>query len=375
MLELPLYSELLSIDVPLQNLFLDPNNPRFAEFEPIPVLDNDIEAAQNRVQYLLTQHYQIDKLRMNIEVNGYLPIDRVVVRQFADDEYVVLEGNRRIAAAKSLTMMAADGAAVGDEVLSSLKVIPCLQYTGTDDNAAWVFQGVRHISGVYDWTAFNKAKLLVDQMEENGLNLTAVGKRFGLTPHGAGQWVRGYSAFKQAREKSDYTNEVLEESYPYFQELFSLSSIAVREWMEWDENKRQFNNELHFNEFVSWLYPRKKNEDDPGRDDKGDWEARRLQRRDDIRALAYLIKFAPEEFHNFRLGSDLEASYSMAQTRKYEENSRKNRNPAEQAFDAIETCVKALEDIPLKVVRDDVTRGRLYAALDDLQNAINTLRA
>lgn len=86
-----------------------------------------------------------------------------------------------------------------------------------------------------EWSAFNKAKLLVEQMEENELSLTQVGKRVGVTSHGAGQWVRGYYAFGQARENSDYINEVDERSYPFFQELFGKTSAPVREWMEWDE--------------------------------------------------------------------------------------------------------------------------------------------
>ena len=39
--------------------------------------------------------------------------------------------------------------------------------------------------------------------------MSEVGKRFGLTPYGAGQWVRGYYAFKQAKEELlELTNEL-----------------------------------------------------------------------------------------------------------------------------------------------------------------------
>src|SRR5579883_3051833 len=190
MSELPLFDELVSMEIPLDRLFLDPNNPRFAEFEQAYVEDAEIEAAQDRVYERLLNKYDIGKLRMNMEVNGYLPIDRVIVREFEPDKYVLLEGNRRIAAAKNLTKSAAKRADISKPVQATLSRIPCLLYTGSDKNAAWIFQGLRHITGVFEWSAFNKAKLLFDQMEEENINLTDVGKRFGLTSHGAGQWVR-----------------------------------------------------------------------------------------------------------------------------------------------------------------------------------------
>ena len=135
-------------------------------------------------------------------------------------------------------------------------MIPCLEYVGAEADAAWIFQGLRHITGISEWSAYNKARLLVEQMEDEELNLTEAGRRFGLSPFGAGQWVRGYYAFKQAREESDYIHEVDEQAYPYFQELFSRSSAPVREWMEWKESEYKFANSLNFNEFVGWLYPR-----------------------------------------------------------------------------------------------------------------------
>jgi hypothetical protein len=106
---------------------------------------------------------------MNMEVNGFLPIDRVVVREFAEDQYVVLEGNRRICAAKLITPLTPDGEQVPERVLSSVETIPCLVYTGVDRDVSWIIQGLRHITGLADWSSFNKAKLLVEQMEAENL--------------------------------------------------------------------------------------------------------------------------------------------------------------------------------------------------------------
>lgn len=281
-----LVNDLEPIEPSLDSLYLDPNNPRFAAANHVHVPDAEISdgPVQSETRRRHIASFGIERLRGNMEVNGYLPIDRVVVRQFAQDKYVVLEGNRRICAAKMLAENLNDGLEVPEEVATSIEQIPCLEYVGKDSDAAWIFQGLRHITGITDWPAYNKARLLVEQMEQEDLNLTQVGKRFGLTAFGAGQWVRGYYAYLQASEESDYVREVDERAYPYFQELFSRSSIDVREWMEWSESEKRFQNDLNFNEYLSWLYPRR--EDGDGDEELGDWDRRALATRDEIRSVA-----------------------------------------------------------------------------------------
>lgn len=215
-----IYKELSPLSIALECIYLDPNNPRFTSLDWNEVSDDKIDDVilQDRVHNKLIEDFSIDRLIMNIETNGFLTIDRVVVKEFKPQKYVVLEGNRRICAAKELKRRYIENSStVNGEVISSLKTIDCLIYTGTNQQPAWILQGLRHIMGVQDWSAFNKAKLLVQLMEDEELSLTEVGKKFGLTGFGAGQWVRGYYAFKRASEETDYTREVDEKAYPYFQ--------------------------------------------------------------------------------------------------------------------------------------------------------------
>jgi hypothetical protein len=362
-----------SAEIPLDQLFLDPNNPRFAEYGTPWVPDEEIPAAaqQDASRRLLIANFAVGRLQDNIEANGYLPIDRVVVRQIGDDQYVVLEGNRRVCAAKEVQRGQAQGSETPSAVLESLQQIPALIYDGADLNAAWFFQGIRHISGFLQWPAFNKAKLLVDQMQEENLTLTQVGRRFGLTPHGAGQWVRGYKGFEQARIQSDYVTEVDEEAYPYFQELFSRSSIPVRTWLEWDEASFAFKNELNFNELLSWLYPRTEDEEeaDPAAPiPEGDFSQRKIATRDDLRTIAYLITEAPRYFEQFRRTLDLERAYSEARAEKFEEEREKDTDRVEQLLVALDSLVHLLRDAPVRALREEVPRSRLIAGLREIHS-------
>lgn len=370
-----LHQFLTPVDIPLAQIFLDPNNPRFTEADWTYVAQEDWAKVdvQEATQRRMLAEFDVEKLRMSMEVNGFLPIDRVVVKKFDEDKYLVLEGNRRICAAKMIGPLALDGTNVADEVRESLQVIPCLQYTGSDEDAAWIFQGLRHISGVVEWSAFNKAKLLVEQMEKDGLNLTQVGKRFGLTSHGAGQWVRGYYAFNQARSASQFINQVDERSYPYFQELFGKSSAPLRDWLEWKESEYKFENSLNFEEFISWLYPHSRSDEDEGVLKKGDFEHRRVARRDDLRLIASLMINQRDLFEQFRAGSDLEKCYSIMLSRKLEEDARRRADPVSDLFTALEQCSKAIANIPYAAMRDQETKARILNGLNGLKDVISEL--
>lgn len=374
-----LVKDLISVSLPLESIYLDPNNPRFIGQNWTYISDSLIadKAVQSETRLRLIRDFGVEKLKMNMEVNGYLPIDRVIVREFDDKQYVVLEGNRRICAAKMISQYAADGSPIDDAVHESLKDIPCLQYIGEHKDAAWIFQGLRHITGISDWSSFNKAKLLVEQMEEEELNLTDVGKRFGLTPYGAGQWVRGYYSFKQAREESDFINEVDERAYLYFQELFSRSSAPVREWMEWNEDDKKFKNALNFNEFVSWIYPRDlyiEDEDETRESEKrGDFEKRILRRGNDIRQIAILIREDKQAFEKFRRERDIEQAYSEAMARKYERQIRESFDQTDEVFRIINECISALDNVPHKMLKNEESKIQLFNMLKKLELAIKEL--
>jgi hypothetical protein len=370
----PIFQDLVAQDLPLELIFLDPNNPRFVGPNWQRVEDDkiDTEPVQEGTRMLMIRDYGVDKLRMNMEVNGYLPIDRVIVRKFKEGKFVVLEGNRRICAAKLITPIGMDGVEVGQEILGSVKTIPCLEYVGTETDAAWIFQGLRHITGISEWSAYNKAKLLVEQMEQEHLNLTEAGKRFGLSAFGAGQWVRGYYAFKQAREESDYVSEVDERSYPYFQELFSRSSAPVREWLGWKEEEYKFKDPLNLNEFVGWLYPRPADSDGP--DVRGNFDSRRLSRRDDIRLISSLLKDSEKYFQQFRNGQDLETTSALATAEIYQQKLEEAADRVGAVFNAISACTKALDDIPHKVFRDKDLKAQLDSKINDLEIAIAALK-
>lgn len=344
-----LNKELVDAKISLDEIYLDPNNPRFTSLKWDDIPDQQISDASIQVatKRKLEEEFSIYKLVDNIQINGFLPIDRVIVKKFAENKYVVLEGNRRICAAKNIMeLYKGNPEQVEESVVDSLKEISCLIYTGSERQPSWVFQGLRHIIGIQEWPAYNKARLLVQLMEDENLSLTEVGKKFGLTAYGAGQWVRGYYAFIQAAEESDYTQEIDERAYPYLQEIFSRSNPVFKDWLQWNDTEYKFEDNLKFNEFLSWLYPRNEENVLDGVEVKGNWDNRLIKRSNDIRIVSFLLRESISDFEMFRADGDLEKAQNSANTRKYLES----QDPSTETLEKIKSCTKALDDIPFKLV-------------------------
>lgn len=344
-----LNKELIDAVIEIDKIYLDPNNPRFTSVKWNDVSSDHIadEGIQRITRRKLEEEFSIYKLVENIRINGFLTIDRIIVKKFEEDKYVVLEGNRRVCAAKEIMeIYQKNNNEIDEDVLDSIKQIKCLVYIGSEEQASWVFQGLRHIIGIQEWPAYNKAKLLVQLMEDDDLSLTEVGKKFGLSAYGAGQWVRGYYAFKQAAEESDYTQEIDEKAYPYLQEIFSRSNPVFKDWLKWNDSEYKFEDNLKFNEFLSWLYPRDEENALDGTDVKGNWENRLIKRSNDVRIISYLLREAITDFEAFRSDGDLEKAKNSANMRKYLEN----QDPSVETLEKIKSCVKALDDIPFKLV-------------------------
>ena len=344
-----LNKELIEAKIELNKIYLDPNNPRFKEFKYVDVPEKqigNIEVQKNTEKRLLDDFF-VGKLVDNMMVNGFLPIDRVIVKEINENEFVVLEGNRRICAAKQIMKdYQKDTVQIDEEIYETVKEINCLIYCGTERQPAWIFQGLRHIIGIQQWPAYNKARLLVQLMENEKLTLTEVGKKFGLSSYGAGQWVRGYYAFMQAANESDYMREIDERAYPYLQEIFSRSNIIFKEWLKWNDVEYRFEDTLRFNEFLSWLYPRDYDGVLDGVDVLGDWNERLIKRSDDIRIVSYLIKESIVDFDSFRDDGDLKKAQNSVNIKKYSEN----KSMAIDTLENIRLCKKALNNVSFKFV-------------------------
>lgn len=150
----PMTHEIVS--VPLTNLIFDPENPR---------LPKELRGSQDEaiiIKHMLRDESLIELMK-SIGQTGYSPSEPLLVTP-AGDNYIVVEGNRRLAALKLLSSpeLATIRRKSVEEVISqkaySPTTIPCIEHNSRESILDYL--GYRHITGVKSWGALEKARYL-----------------------------------------------------------------------------------------------------------------------------------------------------------------------------------------------------------------------
>ena len=131
-----LANTLKPIALGLDDLLLDPNNPRFSELgegydEVQESRYADERVQKNAFEKMRTPAFNVAELRDTIKTLGFLPMDRIVVREWyganGETKYVVIEGNRRVTALKWLMLLDESGKETFQgEVRENLTKLECL---------------------------------------------------------------------------------------------------------------------------------------------------------------------------------------------------------------------------------------------------------
>jgi len=226
------------LNIKTERLFLDKDNPRLPE---------NIQG-QNEAELLkaLYKGFNLDELINSMRQNGYFDEEPLVViprnmptklsrANVSSDEFIkfinsntttftVVEGNRRIAAAKLLIdsglrsqLNIRQWEEVKPEIIEELKLLPAIVYSKRSDVIPYM--GVRHIVGIQKWDSYAKARYiarLIDQRKTLSEVETQIGDSQGSVR-------KNYISFKllqQAKDEFDYDTKSAETK-------FSLLILAV----------------------------------------------------------------------------------------------------------------------------------------------------
>jgi ParB-like chromosome segregation protein Spo0J len=157
--------------IPLTDLRYDPQNPRVVERLGQSPTQNHIE------QLLLGTEMKARELVPSFIENGYIPYEPLIVRPQAS-KYTVIEGNRRLAALRSMTKSEdpVERQAVNRHNLNSA---PCLVFNG-DQKQLLAYLGLRHLSKTKDWSTSAKGAF-VERMLSAGIDLVEAGRLTNTT--------------------------------------------------------------------------------------------------------------------------------------------------------------------------------------------------
>lgn len=230
---------LKEIEIPIDDLLLDPNNPRFITDlkQMVKVHDGELEKHQENTLKRFSRSpapedpdfdvTNIKDLYDSMLRIGFVGIDLIVVRPIkgVKKKYLVLEGNRRIAAVKSIlrdyenSLRPLDHPKRREEFKtheSSFKTIPAMILDTEDlsddqiEHKVAILLGIRHHGSVLEWDALPKAfNIYSEYMEEEPaqeaftfVNKKAanVANRLCIDTQKVTKALRTYQAYLQVRE-------------------------------------------------------------------------------------------------------------------------------------------------------------------------------
>lgn len=242
-------------------LLFDPNNYRFHELTDFVLAAKDRfheDTVQQRAYLRLKGDEGLISLKNSIVRNGYLSVEKIIVRPYETepDKYLVIEGNRRLAAIRWIIEDYNAGVSISPSLIESFNSLPVLVVDGEGEEIE-LFQialmGIRHVSGIKQWGGYQRAKLIAELRGKYHLDAGEVAERLGMSTQEVNRRYRAYKALDQMREDEEYGAYAGPELYPVFHEAVSLP--AVRDWLGWSEEDTRFTNEEELIQFYSLIAP------------------------------------------------------------------------------------------------------------------------
>jgi hypothetical protein len=245
-------------DLPVSSLLLDPNNFRYQDEAGFVTADErryHEDSVQDRA-YRRLRKEGLAELKKSILTNGFLPVERLVVRPYSvvTDKYVVVEGNRRLAALKWIAEDNEAGVQVPADVLTVLGAVPVVILPDGEDESVYLsIMGIRHVGGIRQWGGYQRAKLVTDLRDKHRLEPGEIAERLGMSTQEVNRRYRAFKALGQMLADPDYGERADPSMYAIFHEAVAIP--VVREWLGWNEVASQFENDEARYQFFELIAP------------------------------------------------------------------------------------------------------------------------
>ena len=239
-------------------LLFDPNNYRLQDSPDFVVAEAKRihePGVQGKAYRRLRDDPSLLQLKNSILKNGYLPVETIIVSPYDEKRFLVVEGNRRLAAIRWINDDFQSGVAVAEEILRSLENIKVVVVEGGDeaDSFRAALMGIRHVSGIKQWGGYQRAKLVADMKDQYEMDTGEVADRLAMSAQEVNRRYRAFKALEQMTDDDEYSSNAGAEMYPIFHEALAIP--IVREWLAWNDVTKQFTNHESLRQFYSLITP------------------------------------------------------------------------------------------------------------------------
>jgi ParB-like nuclease domain len=211
--------------IEVDKILLDEENPRLASGHGGDTQDDLLR--------ILWTEMAVDEVAMSIAANGFFPEENLFVipqnpkeKDENKKRYVVVEGNRRLAAVKLLRdeklrekIRATDLPTLNAKEKAALNKLPVAIYD--DREELWEYFGFRHINGPKPWDSFSKAKYIVDVKDRYNVPLDEIARKIGDQHSTVKKLYRGYVVLIQAESQTNFEREDRIRNKFYFSHLYT----------------------------------------------------------------------------------------------------------------------------------------------------------
>jgi len=246
------------------NLVFDSQNPRMVEF-------GVNEYPEDQLINLLWKEMAVEELVMSILAMGFFDHEPLYVMRREDGKMIVLEGNRRLAAIRSILnpsivkgdrMRKFEGR-ITPEIKDKLAHhIPVIELTSRKD--AWRLLGFKHVNGPAKWGSYAKAKYIVDIHRNFGISLEQIAEQIGDTNKTVGKLYQGMMVIEQAGKYAEFSIDDIKTPRLYYSHLYTAlgyekfrSYLGITDKSEIDTPvpAEKYHN---LQEVMDWIYGSKK---------------------------------------------------------------------------------------------------------------------
>lgn len=256
------------LDVTPDSLVLDPQNLRLLEvsqnlFDTAARLIGQ-SSIQEKVEGIMRDNplFDVSSLVRSIEYNGFLKHEQLIVAPLDGEKYIVLEGNRRLTAVR--TIIAKHGrqlVGLPTSVRQSLETLPCFVLRGPsiDGNetrlaeyrrASEIYIGMRHLMGAKSWEPASRYEFQWRLINE-GWTVEQVAERFGRDISEVRRDLKAQTLYRDYRKFEVRRGTSHSITYNAFAEAARAGSIM--KWLGWSNSNQRVEHREAEESFFSYL--------------------------------------------------------------------------------------------------------------------------
>jgi len=263
-------NELMAPEVPanvgythieLDKLLLDAKNPRLAELG-IPETASPFELLK-----ALWDEMAVEEVAMSIAYSGYFEHEPLFVEEDGDGKYVVIEGNRRLAAVKLLVdaslrqkVKATRLPAIDASAAEKLKKLPVIVTTREE---SWRYLGFKHVNGPATWGSYAKAQYIAFVHNNYNVPLDDIAAQIGDGNSTVLRMYRGLMIVEQAEKAKVFSRADIAKNKFSFNYIYTgmdypgiVSFLGLRTKGTTPEKPVPTSKVKNLGDLMLWLYGR-----------------------------------------------------------------------------------------------------------------------